>query len=35
MSWTMNRMSLKGNQIKAREIDPNKIALGTVRGGEL
>ena len=30
MSWTTNRMGLKGNQTKAKEIDPNKFALGTV-----
>ena len=34
MSWTKNRMSLKDNQMKVRRIDPNKFALGTIRGGE-
>ena len=34
MSWITDRMGLKGNQTKVREIDPNKFALGTVRGGE-
>ena len=34
MSWTTDRMSLKDNQTKVRRIDPNKFALGTVRGGE-
>ena len=34
MSWTTDRMSLKDNQTKTREIDPNKFALGMVRGGE-
>ena len=34
MSWTTNGIGLKGNQTKAKEIDPNKFALGTVQGGE-
>ena len=34
MSWTMDKMGLKGNQTKVREIDLNKFALGTIRGGE-
>ena len=30
MSWTIDIMSLKDNQTKAKRIDPNKFTIGTV-----
>ena len=30
MSWTIDRMSLKDNQTKAKRIDPNKFTISMV-----